>query len=445
MLNIETTVNTVDDILFENVRINSLRVIPWITSLAAHDGHAVLVGGGPSVADWIEEIRWRSNTQTIFALNAASGLLSRNGITPDYQVVLDARASNVDFVGHARYYLFASQCDPSVFDAVEEGASLWHQHYPDDMPRFDSVLPSSGPEHALIGGGTTVGLSAMALAYALGFRKLHLYGYDSSYRDGLRHAYPQTDPQNIDCEVTSCGKTFRTSLAMAQQADFFPQLSDKLIDAGCTITIRGDGLLPWISKMSAIVMHEEIGEKEKYERMWAIDAYRNDSPGEECVEKFLRLAMPERTDLVYDIGAGTGRAAAKIAEHCSVIMYDIADNCLDAEVRSKLNENLRFFVADLREEKPPEADYTYCTDMLEHIEPHKLDAVLGNVLRSAKKTFLQISLTNDEFGALIGQPLHLSVHSFEWWEKKLSEYCTIEYSEDRGHAAIFYLAPKGIS
>jgi uncharacterized Rossmann fold enzyme len=37
------------------------------------------------------------------------------------------------------------------------------------------------PVH-LIGGGSTVGMNAMVLAFAAGFRKIHLYGFDSSYR-----------------------------------------------------------------------------------------------------------------------------------------------------------------------------------------------------------------------------------------------------------------------
>jgi hypothetical protein len=110
------------------------------------------------------------------------------------------------------------------------------------MARFDACLPATQPEHAIVGGGTTVGLSAMVLAYVLGYRKLHLYGYDSSYRAEATHAYAQHDPQRVDCVATVAGRKFRTSLAMAKQAELFPTLADSLIDLGCLITIRGDGL-----------------------------------------------------------------------------------------------------------------------------------------------------------------------------------------------------------
>ena len=46
------------------------------------------------------------------------------------------------------------------------------------------------PVH-LIGGGTTVGLLAMSLAFLRGFRKIHLYGFDSCYRGDEHHAYAQ--------------------------------------------------------------------------------------------------------------------------------------------------------------------------------------------------------------------------------------------------------------
>src|SRR6266481_8721209 len=290
-MNIETTVNTSDEIIFENVYINSRRPLKWVKSLPEHEGHAVIVGGGPSLKDWLHEIKIRQrNGQIVFALNHTALFLSEHGIEPTQQIILDARVSNISFLGSAKHHYLASQCHLALFDKAKN-VTLWHQHYPDDLEKFDASLPSYDDDYSLIGGGTTVGLSAMALVYTLGYRQIHLYGYDSSFRDDNSHAYQQDDPQMIICESTAAGKTFKTTLSMAQQAELFPILSDKLIDLGCTITIRGDGLLPHISKMSEI--SNPISEKEKYEQIWTHKEYRDFSPGEECLHVFTKLVSEE--------------------------------------------------------------------------------------------------------------------------------------------------------
>lgn len=426
-MEIETVCNTSDDVLFANVEANSRRDVPWVRSVAAHDGQAVIVGGGPSVVDWLHEIRYRKGEgQTIFALNNAARFLVEQGIEVDHQVVVDAREHNAKFLGFAKHHLLASQCHPLLFDEAK-GATLWHQEYPADMARFDACLPANYPAHTLIGGGTTVGLSAMALVYALGYRKIHLYGYDSSYRDEATHVYPQQDPQRVDCIATVGGRKFKTSLAMAKQAELFPQLADSLIDLGCLVTLRGDGLLPWTSHMSG-----PMGEQEKYKAMWARPEYRHVSPGAECVEGFLEVVKPHGR--VIDFGCGTGRAGVAMKEAgLDVLLLDFADNCRDEEAKP-----LPFAIADLRAPIPHQADFGFCTDVMEHIEPKHVDAVIRNVMGSAPTCFFQISLIPDAMGKLIGSDLHLSVHPMAWWRETFVRLgYRIAWESDRGIAACF--------
>jgi SAM-dependent methyltransferase len=307
---------------------------------------------------------------------------------------------------------------------------LWHQEYPEDMARFDACLPDNHPAHTLIGGGTTVGLSAMVLAYAMGFRKLHLYGYDSSYRES-RHAYPQTDPQNVDCVATVAGKSFHTSLAMARQAELFPELSDSLIDLGCVITIRGDGLLPWTSQQAAI--HIPMAEPDKYTAMWAHDSYRNVSPGELVAQTFIEICKP--SGLVADLGCGTGRGAIEIAKAgCEVVLVDFTENSRDPEAKS-----FNFLKADLSKPIPLRADYGYCCDVMEHIPPEQVDTVIRNVMAVAPKAFFQISTVPDQMGVLIGEKLHLSVHPLRWWIDRFNSLgFAVQWSEETENAALIY-------
>lgn len=437
-MNIETVCNTPDDVLFAHIERNSKRFVPWVKSVEAHDGQAIIVGGGPSVIDWLDEIRYRkSQGQTVFALNDAAKFLNKHSIEVDHQVIVDARPRNASFLGYAKHYLLSSQCHPSLFDNAGS-TTLWHQEYPDDMDRFDSCLPNEVPAHALIGGGTTVGLSAMVLAYVLGYRKLHLYGYDSSYRADETHAYGQEDPQRLDCVSTVAGKSFRTSLAMAKQAELFPQLADSLIDLGCLITLRGDGLLPWTSQQSAIEP-EPMQEQDKYRKMWEQPIYRQVSPGEHVADTFVELSGIGRDDTCIDFGCGTGRGADRIVQlsSCDMTLVDFASNCLDKD--QKLTERFRFFQADLTKPILLNAKYGFCADVMEHIPPEDVFPVLLNILTCVDKAFFQISLIDDACGKLIGQRLHLSVNSFDWWFEKLSSLGKMIFAEDHGESAVFYL------
>lgn len=433
-MKIETCVNTADEILFKNIFDNSRRPVRWVKNIPEHDGQAVLVGGGPSAADWVAEIRYRqSEGQTIFALNNAARWLEEIGIKPDHQVIVDARPNNVAFVNHAKHHYLASQCDPSLFETAHN-VTLWHQFYPKDMGKFEAALPEYDDDYVLVGGGTTVGLCAMALAYTLGYRKLHLYGYDSSYRDDRMHAYAQHDPQAVDCVSTVAGKTFNTTLAMAQQAEFFPQFSDQLLDMGCMITIRGDGLLPWTSQQAAI---KPPTEQEKYQAIWAFDEYRKYAPGEMVAERFVEVAKITEQSHVIDFGCGTGRGGQKVEllTFCRITQVDFADNARDVGI------DYPFVIADLTQPMTVRGDVGFCTDVMEHIPTEDVKDVVRNVMACVAKCFFQISQVDDSHGELISDHLHLTVKPFGWWRRVFQHLgLTIELAEDHGDYSIFFIS-----
>jgi uncharacterized Rossmann fold enzyme len=239
-MDIEILCNTDDDELFANVRENSQSHGVWLKEVPPHDGHAIIVGGGPSIIEYLPSIAKRQQLgQHIFALNGAARFLNRHGLYPEFQVILDARPENITLIGDADDYLIASQCHPDVFDMIADPI-VWH-------PAIEGIepnLPEHDDEYVLIGGGTTVGLSSMCLAYAMGYRNLHLYGYDSSHRSAMGHAYNQPlNDRDPLCKVTMAGKVFTSSLTMARQAELFPEVCNNLIDLGCIITVDGDGLI----------------------------------------------------------------------------------------------------------------------------------------------------------------------------------------------------------
>ncbi len=241
---LELVCNTEISTIAENIRHACSLDIPWLTSQPANDDMgAVLVAGGPSLADDIGKIRERAKESVIIAMNGTADYLADHGITSDYQVIIDARERNRTFLerGSANHLLLASQCHPSLFDMGP--VTAFHIALND----WDKFIPD-GREATAIGGGHSVGLYAMSIAYTLGFRSLHLYGYDSSYRDGEHHSYTQAGNDNdpiIEAHVN--GKTFKTTNWMVVQVNEFQALANQLRQMGCEITTHGDGLLPWVA------------------------------------------------------------------------------------------------------------------------------------------------------------------------------------------------------
>ncbi|HEY6018920.1 MAG TPA: 6-hydroxymethylpterin diphosphokinase MptE-like protein, partial [Candidatus Paceibacterota bacterium] len=157
--------NTPDDVLIDNITKNSRLDKEWLKASEPHKGVAVICGSGPSIADDLEQIKqWNIEGATIFALNGCAKFLAENGIMADYQVMCDARPDNVQLIGPAVHHLFASQCHPSMFEAVPD-AILWHLQIGD----IESYFPEYEDSYMMIGGAASVGNTATCLAYGMGF------------------------------------------------------------------------------------------------------------------------------------------------------------------------------------------------------------------------------------------------------------------------------------
>lgn len=234
------TCNTADDVIFANIRSAVARNLPTLELCEPHEGVAVIVGGGPSLKASLPSIRMhQTHGHVIFAVNGTLPALRSADVTPEHFVMLDARYSNLSFLGDAGHYLIASQCPPVIFDNLRgKDVTVWH-------PAFPGVADVVGREILVIGGGGTVGLQAMSIAYALGYRTIHLYGFDSSYAEGEGHAYPQAQNVGDERETVSLGgKDYIAARWMIRQANEFQTSVKQLVDGGCTVHVHGTGLLP---------------------------------------------------------------------------------------------------------------------------------------------------------------------------------------------------------
>lgn len=254
-LDIKVTCNTNGTITRQHVASAVRRGLQEITPIPTVKGtHVILCGGGPSVKNFTDEIKRGQDLGVhVFGLNGATQFLNANGIVPDHQVVIDPRPDNVKLIGDARQYLIASQCAPEMLDEVcSRGVPVFLFHCAGSA--LDVV---SG---TCIGGSITVGLTAICLAFTMGYENIHLYGYDSSHAEGEdgHHAYPQSqteqesrllDVKTYDEHGNVVG--FMTNFAMAKQAELFPAIAKMITDANANIFVHGDGLLPTIARAMA--------------------------------------------------------------------------------------------------------------------------------------------------------------------------------------------------
>ena len=179
-------------------------------------------------------------------------------------------------------------------------------------------------------------------------------------------------------------------------------------------------------------------EQAKYEKVWQHARYRETAPGEIVAGIFKQVAKPQRDEWCIDFGAGTGRGSLMVSVLCGLRMHmvDFADNCLDESMREALErspERFKFTQHDLTKPLSLKAAYGYCTDVMEHIPPADVDAVLKNIVQSAKNVFFQIACQPDNLGVLIGEQLHLTVEQHDWWKERLKAAgCVVLWSKDYG-------------
>jgi hypothetical protein len=254
--------NVEDDVSLSQSDKNSRLKLPWIVQVEKkHDTPIAIVGGGPSLKEGLGMLRLHVlNGGHVWALNGVHDYLIHKGIIPDAMVMLDSRKENAGFVQSPHKdvtYYIAARCHPDVFKALEGyNVVVWHSIIDEDrdVKIVEDCAPfrknSDKPVAQLVGGGSTVGLRAMYLAWwILGYTKFHIYGMDSSYKDG-GHAYKQTLNDNDKViEVTVEGQTFVTTPWMANQAKGFREQMTQMVPRGCEVRVYGDGLLPFLSTL----------------------------------------------------------------------------------------------------------------------------------------------------------------------------------------------------
>lgn len=260
-----TALNVEDEQVAANIRANLRLGLQEVGPHDAQEMEIMLLCGGPSLADFADEIVSRNRAgMPAVTVNGAYNWLIQQGGRPGAQVIVDAREFNRRFTDPPVLgckYLVSSQCDPALVASLPKGQTyLWHGlgDAVESIVRGYATETGIDREWYPVPGGTTVTLRALPLLAMLGFRRIHVYGFDSCIRGDTHHAYSQPENDGVEAiEVVVGGRTFRAHGWMLKQAEEFQTvMRDLLVPAGVELAIYGDGLIAAILEAAAAARGE---------------------------------------------------------------------------------------------------------------------------------------------------------------------------------------------
>lgn len=221
---------------------------PWFKMAARERTQPISIcGSGPSLADTYKDICGR-----VLACNSAIGFLHNHGVKVHSAMLWDADPRVAQFVHliDGCTYFVASRCDPGVTAALAGmNIVLWHANGDKDLQAYvEEHTTQERQKSPLINGGSAAVTRAIYLAYAMGYRDMHLHGADSSYREGsISHVNGSLVEQNDDMRVMCGLKWYDTNRWLIAQAQEFAAIYKPLTTfMGAKVTVHGDGLIPYI-------------------------------------------------------------------------------------------------------------------------------------------------------------------------------------------------------
>ncbi len=263
-VNIEGDINTAQEQVMKNMRTNAKTAYQVVRPHKIQNTEIMLICGGPSLNDYTDEIiKLRAQGMPMITTNGTYNWAIENGMTPSMQLIIDARKFNKRFVrpivDDCKYFL-ASQCDPETFEGLPlDRTYLWHATAGKDIHELlDELYEIWFP----CPGGSTVTLRGLCLLRMLGFHKIHVYGFDSCYREDEHHAYsqPENNYESKPIPISVGGQVFWCDAWMFSQAkEFMEQVG--IFGDEIDLNVKGDGLIAHIIKTGAMLSALEDNEE----------------------------------------------------------------------------------------------------------------------------------------------------------------------------------------
>jgi 2-polyprenyl-3-methyl-5-hydroxy-6-metoxy-1,4-benzoquinol methylase len=169
-----------------------------------------------------------------------------------------------------------------------------------------------------------------------------------------------------------------------------------------------------------------------YEKLWSTAKYREEK-GRTYLYCDIFLAFRNYVmdctnaldigvkDTVIDWGCGKGIHAIEFSDRGMDVvgLVDIASNCMNEETASIFEDV--FEANHIKDAIPAPASFSYCADVLEHVEEEDVNASILNIVRHTLVPgfmFFNIATKNDEWN---GQELHVTIKPQRWWMDRLIE------------------------
>ena len=241
--------NVTNEQVIENIKTNACRDLPFVNF-----NRVCLCGSGPSLKDQIDKIKKRISLGfEVASVNGAYNFLQDHGIVSDYFFMIDAREGiNLPFIDRPHkdtQFIIASQCHPEIFETLkDQNVWLWQV---DNYTGAGDAIREASPRTTIFGGASNVGHSCMAPLMAMGFRIMHIFGFDGPVLapDEAEIKKPQhsfDQPQNDgeeQIEVFFEGSRFLGTGTNAHDANVFVDRYHQFKSLGIDIQIYGDNLL----------------------------------------------------------------------------------------------------------------------------------------------------------------------------------------------------------
>lgn len=155
-----------------------------------------------------------------------------------------------------------------------------------------------------------------------------------------------------------------------------------------------------------------VQERQKYERCWADPEYRHACHGLE-LWKTRRDLFPQVFGSALDIGCGTGRLFALWNEAgIDAWAFDIAPNCLDADIARRWGHKLRTGTAWEMGWDGRRFDLGICTDVAEHWPPERVRECLRRTGACCDEVLFKVAHSPNALGE---DTLHLTLQPAPWW------------------------------
>jgi len=413
-----------------NLLANAKSPIPCMKSAAYNPRTMVMVCGGPTAAQFLDDIRAkaRSKEYDVFCSNKTGEWLLENGIVPQFHVCIDPKPEKVnDFrLTHPdTTCLISISCDPSVFEYLEnkDGVTARKFYAVSTTNGVDAeqLKLYLGGDTLAICGGTMMGVRAITLADGLGYRRLEYYGFDASIENSdHQYSYDKTHNEAILDVEAEDGRVFVSTPLFADQ------VRQMMLWRGVVPHVEtifyGDSFMSHMMRLyeeknrpktDAMITDEYLEmQKHMHEKgNYGISGHKH-AHSIFCLAEQLRSRQDSVSILDYGCGRSTLRKSFdKLGDIPGVEWQEY-----DPAIKGK-------------DVPPTSADIVVCTDVMEHVEYDCISNVLDDIQRLTKKVaFFWISTVPAVKKLPNGENAHISILPPDYWYGQINRRFVIAES-----------------